>query len=150
MCNYGEKAAKFHCGGCGNCAQAVFAAFEDKTGLDQATALRLASSFGGGLGGMKEACGALTGALMAFGMICAPADASDKEAKARHYARVQEFCSRFKARNSSILCRELLASGYAPEMGFSADYFAKPCDRYIYNAAEILAEMLKEIEADKI
>ena len=47
-----------------NCAQAVLCAFDDLTGLDRETSARLASSFGGGMGRMREVCGTVSGALL--------------------------------------------------------------------------------------
>ena len=65
--DHSTKARDLFLSGC-SCSQAVFGAFADEFGIDQQTAFRLASSFGGGMGGMRETCGAVTGMLMAAGM----------------------------------------------------------------------------------
>lgn len=63
-----ERARELFLEGC-NCAQAVFLAFaEDK--LDRETALKIASGFGGGMAGMRDVCGAVSGMFMAYGLLC--------------------------------------------------------------------------------
>ena len=114
-----------------NCAQAVLMAFSDVTGLDRELSSRLASSFGGGFGRLREICGAVSGAGMALGIIKGCADPSDRGAKAAHYALVQEFARRFKEKNGSIVCRELLSgvsvtSGGEPEERTSGYYKKRP------------------------
>ncbi len=148
MENHAKRAAELFREGC-NCAQAVFTAYCDLTGLDERTAMRIAASFGGGMGRMREVCGGVSGALMALGMLCAPDDPGDQAAKAAHYARVQELARRFRERNGSIICRELLGekagSGHVPEARTEEYYRMRPCERMVFDAAEILEEMLKEM-----
>lgn len=91
-----------------NCAQAVFAAFSDLTGLDEKTALRISSSFGGGIGRLREMCGTVSGMLMAAGMLYGYDDASVRTAKAELYSRVQELANTFATENGSYICRDLL------------------------------------------
>ena len=132
-----------------NCAQSVVCAFCDVTGLDMDTAARMASSFGGGLGRLREVCGTVSGAALVLGMVKGYADPRDYAAKKAHYALVQEFASRFREQSGSIVCRELLrgvetTSGGAPEER-SAEYYRKrPCPELAYRAARILEEMLSE------
>ena len=122
-----------------NCAQAVFAAFCDVTGLEREYALRLSSSFGGGMGRLREVCGAVTGASLLFGL-------EYGDDKAVVYGHVQEFCRRFREACGSIVCRELLdgtgaAAGGAPEERTSAYYAKRPCVEMVKLAARILTEM---------
>lgn len=130
-----------------NCAQAVLCAFEDVTGLERGTSLRLASSFGGGLGRMREVCGAVSGAAMVLGLVCGSADPTDHAAKTAHYHRVQEFARRFRERNGSIICRELLAGvgspGAEPEQRTAEYYKKRPCAELVAQAAGILDEMIR-------
>ena len=93
-----------------NCAQSVLLAFSDVTGLDGDTAMRLASSFGGGMGRLREVCGAVSAAMMVLGLACGyDADApTEKEDKKVHYARVQELAGRISEAHGSIVCREIL------------------------------------------
>lgn len=130
-----------------NCAQAVFCAFRDQTGLGLEAAARLASSFGGGIGRLREVCGAVSGALLALGMLRGYDDPQDAAAKAAHYQRVQEFVRRFREKNGTILCRELLkdvptSPGGVPEPRTAAFYARRPCLRLVQEAAAILEDML--------
>ena len=132
-----------------NCAQAVLCAFDDLTGLDRETSARLASSFGGGMGRMREVCGTVSGALLVLGLACGYADPEDLKAKADHYRLVQEFARRFRQLNGSIICRELLKDvrtvpGADPEARTPAYYASRPCLRHVGEAARIVEELLRD------
>ena len=149
MSNHAELARELFLKGY-NCSQAVFCAFCDVTGLDIDAAARIASSFGGGLGRLREVCGTVSGAALALGMVKGYADPRDYAAKKAHYALVQEFARRFREANGSIVCRELLkgivaAEGGAPEIRTEEFYRKRPCPNLAYCAAEILDEMLSEL-----
>jgi C_GCAxxG_C_C family probable redox protein len=138
-----------------NCAQAVFCAFCDKTGLTVGQAARLSSSFGGGMGRLREVCGTVSGALLALGMLCGYSDPADPEAKAKHYRLVQEYARRFREKNGTIICRELLKDvpvtpGDTPEPRTPEFYARRPCLRLAGEAAAILDEMLVELEKPEI
>ncbi|MCR4909432.1 MAG: C-GCAxxG-C-C family protein [Lachnospiraceae bacterium] len=131
-----------------NCSQAVLCAFEDVTGFDRDTAARLSSSFGGGMGRMREVCGAVSGALMVLGIARGYSEPTDNEAKKRHYALVQDFAARFREKNGSIICRELLgeaktAPNPEPEKRTAEYYKKRPCPELVYEAARIVEEMLE-------
>lgn len=130
-----DRAAELFKAGC-NCAQSVFAAFADEFGIDETLARRLACGLGGGVGRMREVCGAVTAAAMVIGMRHGP----DKTAA---YPAVQEFCARFKAEAGSIVCRELLdgtgaTTGGAPEARTAAYYEKRPCVELVRLAARLL------------
>ena len=132
-----------------NCAQAVFCAFDDPTGLDRETSARLASSFGGGMGRMREVCGTVSGALLVLGLLCGYADPGDAKAKTEHYHLIQEFARRFREINGTIICRELLQGvktkpGNDPEARTPEYYASRPCLRHCGEAAEIVDELLRE------
>jgi C_GCAxxG_C_C family probable redox protein len=141
-----EKAEKLFREGF-NCSQAVLLAFSDVTGLDDDTAAKLSSSFGGGLGRTREVCGAVSGASMVLGVLRGYSDPKDMEAKKNHYHLIQEFIRRFKEQNGSIICRELLAGvkgveGSEPEARSESYYKKRPCAELVRISAEILDEML--------
>lgn len=130
-----------------NCAQSVVLAFGDVTGLDEHTAAMLSSSFGGGMGRLREVCGAVSGALTVLGLVQGYADPDDPDAKKAHYHRVQEFARSFREKNGSIICRELLSGvqtvgGSDPEQRTEAYYKKRPCPALCRCAAKILDEML--------
>ena len=132
-----------------NCSQAVVCAFEDVTGIDIKTSARLSSSFGGGMGRLREVCGAVSGGLLILGILRGYDDPEDYEAKVSHYQLVQEFARRFREKNGTIICRELLKDsnakpGNTPEPRTPEFYASRPCARLISEAAQIVDEMLKE------
>ena len=149
MTNHAEIAKQLFFKGY-NCAQSVFCAFTDVTGYDIDTSARMASSFGGGLGRLRETCGAVNAAALILGIVKGYDDPDDYEAKKRHYALVREFADRFKEKNKSIICRELLMvaslnpeSGGAPEQRSEEYYQKRPCPNLVYDAALILDEMIQ-------
>lgn len=133
-----------------NCAQAVALAFSDLIDMDKALLLRTTSSFGGGMGRMREVCGAVSGMSFVAGALYGyetPGAAGQQE-KAAHYARIQELADAFRAVNGSIVCRELLgleisgADAPTPQLR-SAEYYKKrPCAQLVALAAGILEEYL--------
>ena len=135
------------------CAQAVVLAFEDITGLDRTLAARLSSGFGGGMGRMREVCGAVSGMFMVYDLVCGYSEPGDMESKKRVYADIRELVEHFKKQSGgSIICRELLAGvqttqGGDPEQR-TAEYYAKrPCPQLVALAADVLDEFLREKDA---
>ena len=132
-----------------NCAQAVFCAFCDVTGMDEREALWLSSSFGGGMGRLREVCGAVSGMFMAAGLLYGYDDLEDKSLKAAHYARIQELAARFSSQEKSLICRELLGlteTHSAPEPSDRTQeyYQSRPCPRIVETAARILDKYIEE------
>lgn len=134
-----------------NCAQAVAIAFADELHMDKAVVARLASSFGGGMGRMREVCGAVSGALMVLGYLRGTDGTESSEIKMQHYARVQEFAKRFKALHGTILCRELLENvplkqenTPMPEERTEEYYKTRPCTVLVEDAVMILEQLLEE------
>lgn len=133
--------------GC-NCSQAVFCAFCDLFGMDKNTALKISSGFGGGMGRLRETCGAVSGMVMALSAIYGYCDTSDHMLKSEHYGRVQTLCKRFSDEAGSISCRELLglkgaSEPYSPPRT-EEFYKTRPCARLIMLAAGILEEYIAE------
>lgn len=122
-----------------NCAQSVFGAFAGEFGMDGDTALRVSCALGGGVGRMREVCGAVSGAAMVIGMRLGPD-------KTRVYPVVQEFGRRFREACGSIVCRELLAgtgatAQGAPEARTPEYYRTRPCVELVKEAVRILESM---------
>lgn len=137
-----------------NCAQSVLLAFCDETGLTREQALKLASTFGGGMGRMREVCGAVSAMFMVEGLTRGYDDPQAKEEKKAVYARVRELADRFRERNHSIICRDLLIDiettpGGAPEARTEAYYERRPCGNYVEDAAYIVAGMIGGGQSDE-
>lgn len=147
MSEYTERAVALFKSGY-NCSQSVFAAFCDKFGMPQELALKVSAGLGGGVGRMREVCGAMSGAAMLAGMVYGATDGSDREAKALTYEKVQEIAAEFKKTNPSIVCRELLGlSKKAPTPSNpeerTAEYYKKrPCVQIVEDAAKAAEKIL--------
>jgi C_GCAxxG_C_C family probable redox protein len=130
-----------------NCSQAVFSAYSEQMELDNKTAARIASGFGGGMR-MGETCGAVTGAFMVIGLKYGSGDPTDKTTKQKTYEIVKDFTNRYRARRGSVICRELLGCDISTPEGIKSaqdkDLFKTLCPKLIADAAEILEQILSE------
>lgn len=132
-----------------NCAQAVFIAFSDLTGYDVDDAARISSSFGGGMGRLREVCGAVSGAFMVAGCLYGYANETDKDAKTAHYALIQNIAARFIEKNGTIICRDLIGAEANDKSAVPTDrtpdfYKRRPCVELVEIAAEIMDEIIEE------
>jgi len=132
-----------------NCAQAVFAAFSDLTGLGEQTSVRLASSFGGGFGRQREVCGAVSGMMMAAGMLFGYDSPTDNVSKKDHYALVQSLMKQYADSNGSYICKELLGladkenTDPTPTLRTQGFYQKRPCSELVGEAARLLDEYIE-------
>lgn len=127
-----------------NCAQAVLLAFSDELEIDEKTLALISSSFGGGMGRMREVCGAVSGMFMVAGLKYGYSDPLAKQEKAELYALVQKLAASFKEKNGSIICKELLGvsdTSPTPEPRTAAYYKKRPCVELVGDAAELLENL---------
>lgn len=127
------------------CSQAILLTYGTQFGIDENTAVRVARPFGSGLARMCEICGAVTGAYMVIGLLCQ--DDDEKVAKERSYALSRELARRFRERNGSINCQELLQCDLGTPEGqnqFRQDNLVLRCQSYVRSSAEIVEAILKE------
>ena len=130
-----------------NCAQAVAAAFGDLTGLDEKTAAKMASCFGGGMGRMREVCGAVSGMLLVAGVLYGYNDPKATTEKRELYAQVQAMAGQFRQELGSIVCRDLLKnppSDPNPTPRTEQFYKDRPCARMVATAARIMDAFIEE------
>lgn len=124
-----------------NCAQSVAMAFADILGLDEAFCARAVSGFGGGMGRLREVCGAVSGIVFVISLLYGYDDPKDNEGKKELYALVQQLAEEFKAENGSIVCRELLndpPTDPNPSPRTAEYYRQRPCARMVLTAGQIL------------
>ena len=130
-----------------NCAQAVAVAFCDVTGMEKDYAAKLVSGFGGGMGRLREVCGAVSGMFFVLSYLYGYDAPGGDSKKKQLYGQVQELAEGFRTKNGSIICRELLdnpPSDPNPSPR-TAEYYAKrPCARMVMTAAELLDEFITE------
>ena len=138
-------AAELFTGGL-NCAQAVAAAFGDLTGFSREQSAKMVSAFGGGMGRMREVCGAVSGMFFVLGTLYGYGE-PDPEAQKETYAKVQDLAAKFRASAGTIICRELLTNpptdpNPTPR---TAEFYAKrPCVYLVMLAASLLDEFIAE------
>ena len=144
--DHGIKAAELFLSGY-NCAQAVAVSFHQELGLTEPQAARMVSAFGGGMGRMREVCGAVSGMLMVAGLLYGYDTPGDDTVKKAHYALVQELSGKFREEVGSIVCREILKNPPSdPDPSpRTAEYYAiRPCARMVLLAGQILDDYIKE------
>ncbi len=132
-----------------NCSQSVVLAFADMIDIDEVALSKLSSSFGGGMGRLREVCGSVSGMFMVAGLLYGYDGPETGQVKADHYARIQELARRFEEKHGSIVCRELLGLSVrhdipVPEARTSEYYKKRPCPEIIGDAAEILEQFINE------
>ena len=124
-----------------NCAQAVVVAFCDVLNMDRETCARMSSAFGGGMGRMREVCGAVSGMFMVLGILYGYEDPKDDATKKELYTQVQALAEDFKKDAGSIICRDILKnppSDPNPSPRTAEYYAMRPCERMVYNAASLM------------
>ncbi len=141
MTTNSEKAVKYFKQGY-NCAQAVFLTYAPEYGIDEELALKLSSSFGGGMGRLREVCGAVSSMFAIAGLKHGYSTIND-EIKKEHYVLIQKMAEEFKSKHNTIICRELLnledgSSNPTPEKRTKSYYENRPCENFIMTACEII------------
>lgn len=137
-----------------NCTQSIVMAFSDLFGeeMDLEQVVKMSSSFGGGMGRLREVCGSVSGMFLVAGYLYGYSGPETGQVKADHYARIQKLAHTFEEKNGSIVCRELLGLSVKeqspiPEERTEEYYKKRPCKELIGMSAEILDQFIKEEEA---
>jgi len=140
------KAKALFGSGCA-CSQAVVGAYCDQFGMDEATALRVSCGLGGGVGRLREVCGAFSGLALLAGLKYGSSDPKDAAAKKKTYEVIQQMAGAFREKNGSIVCRQLLGLDRAendptPAERTAAYYQKRPCAEYVADAAALAERFL--------
>ena len=141
-----EKAVElFHTGY--NCAQSVFCAFCEDFGMDFETGLKLSSSFGGGMGRLREVCGAVSAMFMIAGLKYGYTEPNNDTVKQTHYRRIQKLAEEFEEKHKTIICREILGlpkgkDSPVPSKRTEEYYASRPCEKCIADAARIIEKFI--------
>lgn len=143
----GEKAKELFMKGY-NCSQSVVGAFTEDIGMDFENAIKMVSGFGGGMGRLREVCGAVSGMFFVVSILYGYNDPKDLEGKKELYARVQELAERFRQRTGSIICKEMLGTegketSFVPSERTDDYYSRRPCPDIVKLAADILDEYIQ-------
>ena len=138
--DHGMKAAELFLSGY-NCAQAVAVAFCDVTGLEEKFTAKMVSSFGGGMGRLREVCGAVSGMFFVLSYLYGYDTPGDDDRKKELYTQVQELAAGFQAECGSIVCREILKNPPTDPIPSprTAEYYAqRPCARMVKTAGDLM------------
>ena len=133
MSKYSDRAVELFMQG-KNCSQAVFVAFATDLGLTEEMALSISIGLGGGVGRMREVCGAVSGSAMVVGL------KYPELSKVEVYEKVRLIADEFKKTNPSIVCKELLGlskpeTSSVPEARTQEYYQKRPCVKIVEDAA---------------
>lgn len=126
-----------------NCAQSVFAAFHEEMGMDEKTAFKMSAAFGGGMGGLREVCGAVTGMFMVLSNLYGYDDAKELDKKKVLFGNIQALAEEFKKEHDTIICRDLLASPRAKDFQ-PKGHHAGICFEYVKTAARLTSEFIEQ------
>lgn len=131
-----------------NCAQSVFCVFCEDIDMDLETALKLSSSFGGGMGRLREVCGAVSAMFMIAGLKHGYTSTDDDLTKEKHYELIQKLAKTFEEKNGSIICRELLGLDIKhdtpkPQKRTTQYYESRPCEELVSCAAQIISRYIE-------
>ena len=110
-------------------------------GLTEEMALSISAGLGGGVGRMREVCGAISGSAMVVGL------KYPELSKAEIYEKVRAIMDEFKKTNHSIVCKELLGltkpeSSSVPEERTAEYYQKRPCVQIVEDAAKATEKIL--------
>lgn len=134
-----------------NCAQSVFIAYRDIAQMSEEAAATVSAPFGGGMGRLREVCGAVSGMTMVAGFISPNSQPNDNEPKKKLYTLVQSLAEEFRLENGAIVCRELLGlvqqkDNPTPSPRTGEYYKRRPCADYVEIAARIVGEKLNSLQ----
>lgn len=132
-----------------NCSQSVVGAYADLYGFTFEQAIHISASFGGGIGRMRETCGAACGMFLLAGLERCAKDGVDREGKAANYKLVQELAGKFKEECGALRCADLLGLSKTepivstPEARTPQYYAKRPCAHMVETAARIWGDFLE-------
>ncbi len=147
MSNRTEKAKQLFLEGY-TCSQAVLMTFANDIGLDETLAAKLSCGFGGGMGGLRNVCGAVTGMFMAANLLYGFETPHDPNHKTTHYATIRELATAFTNEYDTLICKDLLSSlpgklSENPSLRNDEYYKVRPCALYVEKAVSILEDYME-------
>lgn len=126
------------------CSQSILLAFSDLYGIDERTAALISSTFGGGMGRLRQKCGAVTGAFMVLGLAYGNEAPNDSESKLNSYRKVRELDKKVEDLHGSTICLELLKKQAAVPENVGPQQHKQSCLNIVGNLAGLVYDMLAE------
>lgn len=126
------------------CSQSVLLSFCGRFGVDETTAKRISSTFGGGMGRLRDKCGAVTGAFMVLGLACGNTNPKDMKTKLAAYQKVRTLNQMIENLYGTTMCSELLKKHAGKDDIAARRHHRIICHRVVGDVAGILFDMLDE------
>lgn len=128
------------------CSQSVLLAFNEQFSMDETTAKLIASTFGGGMGRLRQKCGAVTGSFMVLGLAHGNTDPKDMDTKLAAYNKVQELNRKFEAIHGTSICAEILAPCANEDEIAQRLHHKLICRKVVGDAASLVYDMIREVK----
>lgn len=126
------------------CSQSVLLAYADRLDLDERTAKLISSSFGGGMGRLRQTCGAVTGGFMVLGLACGNEQPNDMETKLHAYQKVRELYHQVEEIHGTANCKELLYKHATQTQVEERKHHKIICRRLVGEVAGMLHKLLEQ------
>lgn len=140
---YAEKVASLFMEGY-NCAQSVLLTMQDFWNEKEPLEPKIASAFGGGIGGRGSLCGALTGGVIAIGQKYG-SNKPIPEKMEKAYSLALKFYDRFQKEHGSVLCRDLIGYDLTDpkelKKAWDSNVFLDKCLHLVEKAVDILIDL---------
>jgi C_GCAxxG_C_C family probable redox protein len=128
-----------------NCAQSVLKAILEEKGIFFEKAISLSSGFGGGIAGEGRTCGAVSGAIMAIGVLNGLRSKDVKKTKERTYKISSILIERFKEKFKTTQCYELIGVNIkdpeAVKAARESGVFSDQCSEFVATAVGIVLDL---------
>lgn len=125
------------------CSQSILLSFSSYFELDEKTAKLISSTFGGGMGRLRETCGAVTGGFMVLGLAFGNDDPKDMDTKLNGYRKVRELDKQVKAIHTTSNCRELLVKHATEAQVEERKHHKIICRKVVADSAGLVFDILK-------
>lgn len=125
------------------CSQSVLLAYRERFDLDERTAKLISSSFGGGMGRLRQTCGAVTGGFMVLGLAYGNEYPNDIDTKLTAYKKVRELYHQVEIMHGTVNCKELLYKHATQQQVEERKHHKLICRRLVGEVAGMLYELLE-------
>lgn len=125
------------------CSQSVLLAFSELFGIDVHTAKLISSTFGGGMGRLRQKCGAVTGSFMVLGLAYGNEDPKDMDTKLNSYRKVRELDKKVEDLHGSTICLDLLKKHATDSQVAERKHHELFCRNMVADLAGLTYDLLK-------
>lgn len=124
------------------CSQSVLLAFSSHFNVDDRTAKLISSTFGGGMGRLRQTCGAVTGGFMVLGLAMGNEQPHDMDTKLHAYQKVRELNKLVVEMHGTSNCKEILQKWATEAEVEQRQHHKIICRRVVGDVAALVYEIL--------